>query len=135
MKTMLLLLSLVFSVATFGEELSAISKQEIAHLFSYLEKSGCEFYRNGTWAQSHEASAHLQKKYQYLLSKGLLTSAESFIARAASQSSMSGKPYRVRCGTASVVESGHWFRAELANYRKKLDPKTGAENLPPKLEK
>lgn len=135
MKFTLLLLSLVFSVPTFGGELSVASKQEIAHLFSYLEKSGCEFYRNGTWAQSQEASVHLQKKYQYLLSKGLLASTESFIARAASQSSMSGKPYRVRCGTASVVESGPWFRAELANYRRRQEPKAGAENLRPKLEK
>ena len=135
MKTMLLFLSLAFSVATFGEELSATSKQEIAHLFSYLEKSGCEFYRNGAWAQSQEASAHLQKKYQYLLSRGRLVSTESFIARAASQSSMSGKPYRVRCGTASVVESGPWFRAELENYRKRNKSHSGAEKDYPKTEK
>lgn len=135
MKTTLLVLSLAFSIAAFGEELSATSKQEIAHLFSHLEKSGCEFNRNGTWAQSKEASAHLQNKYQYLLSKGLVTSTESFIARAASQSSMSGKPYRVRCGTVSVVESGPWFRSELANYRKRLESHPRTEKDYPKTQK
>lgn len=135
MKTTLLLLSLAFSIPTFGEELSATSKQEIAHLFSYLEKSGCEFYRNGTWAQGKEASAHLQKKYQYLLSKGMLASTESFIARAASQSSMSGKPYQVRCDTSGITDSGPWFRAELASYRKRNEASSGAENSRPKTEK
>lgn len=135
MKTTFLLLSMVLSVPALGGELSATSKQEIAHLFSYLEKSGCEFYRNGTWAQGQEASAHLQKKYQYLLGKGLLASTESFIARAASQSSMSGKPYQVRCGTASAVESGPWFRAELESYRKRLDSKPEISNLRSRTEK
>lgn len=128
MKTPLLLLTLLFSVPAFGAELSATSKEEIAHLFSYLEKSGCEFYRNGTWAKGNEASAHLQKKYQYLLGRGLVSSAESFIARAASQSSMSGKPYQVRCGTSGVVESGPWFKAELASYRARNASRSGTEN-------
>lgn len=107
------------SIPAFGEELSTASKEEVSHLFSYLENSGCEFYRNGTWYQGNEAIAHLKKKYQYLLRKGLVSSAESFIDRAATASSMSGKPYQVRCGASGAFESGPWFNAELARYRKR----------------
>lgn len=98
--------------------MSAATQGEISHLFSYLEKSGCDFYRNGTWHKGNEASAHLRKKYQYLRDKGLLSSTESFIDRAATQSSVSGRSYQVRCGASNVLDSGPWFRAELTKYRK-----------------
>jgi hypothetical protein len=94
------------------------AKGEIAHLFSRLETSGCEFSRNGTWYQSQAAAAHLRKKYQYLLDKGMLATAEDFIAKAASESSASGKPYQVRCNAAAPVASSEWFKAELASLRK-----------------
>jgi len=90
---------------------------EIEHLFAYLGSSGCAFNRNGTWYSAAEAVDHLRSKYQYLLGKELVTSAESFIDQAASRSSMSGKPYLVRCGSAQPVESGPWFRAELIRFR------------------
>jgi len=103
--------------ASRAGEPSPTSRAEIAHLFSYLESSGCDFYRNGSWHKSSEASAHLRRKYQYLLERGLVSSAEDFIARAATASSMSGEPYRVRCGGGKSVESGPWFRAELLRHR------------------
>lgn len=94
------------------------ARAEIAHLFEYLEGSGCLFYRNGSWHGSREASAHLRRKYEYLLEKGLVSSAEEFVGRAAARSSASGKPYRVRCGGGGAVESGPWFREELSRYRR-----------------
>jgi Family of unknown function (DUF5329) len=98
---------------------SAASQQEIAHLFAYMEGSGCSFYRNGTWYRSKEASDHLQMKYRYLLDKGLVSSAESFIERAASKSSFSGTAYQVQCDRGKPVESSTWFSAELARFRQK----------------
>ena len=118
MKTMFFLLSLLLPNSALAAELSATAQGEISHLFSYLEKSGCDFYRNGTWYKGNTASAHLRKKYQYLRDKGLLSSTESFIERAATQSSVSAKSYQVRCGASDVFDSGPWFRAELAKYRK-----------------
>ena len=98
-------------------EPSPVAKHEIAHLMSYLKGSGCEFNRNGSWYGTAEAVDHINQKYEYLLNKGLVTTAEDFIARAASESSMSGRPYQVRCGTAAPVESGAWLKAELVRYR------------------
>ena len=138
MKITLLLLTLFLSAPAFGEELTAVSKEEIAHLFSYLEKSECQYYRNGTWAKANEASAHLRKKYRYLQGKGLVSSAEAFIARVATQSSNSGKPDQVRCGTSDIVESATWFRAELTSYRKRKadsssrSPSPNSKGPPPK---
>jgi len=118
MRTLLFALWLLLPALSSGTELAAAGKAEISHLFSYLDKSGCDFFRNGSWYKSSEASAHLQRKYEYLLGKGLVSSAESFIDRAATASSISGTPYQVRCGNAPAVESGPWFKAELVNYRK-----------------
>ncbi len=95
-----------------------IAQQEISHLFAYLKSSGCQFNRNGSWYGPQEAADHLNDKYQYLLNKNRISTAEDFIAGAASQSSMSGQPYLVKCGDAAPVESAIWFRVELEKYRK-----------------
>lgn len=118
MKASYLLLALLLPLNVLADQLSPAAKEEISHLFSSLETSGCEFYRNGTWHDSNAAGTHLKKKYQYLLDKGLLSSAESFIAMAATKSSLSGTPYQVRCGKADTIESATWFSNELQNYRK-----------------
>lgn len=93
------------------------ARAEIDHLFAYLRASGCDFNRNGSWHGAAEAAQHLDKKYQYLLKKGMVESAEDFIARAATESSMSGDAYQVRCGTSAPVASATWFGAELRRFR------------------
>lgn len=119
MKTVLLLLLLSLPIIATGGALPADSKDEISHLFSYLETSGCEFYRNGSWHTGKDAAAHLKKKYKYLMDRKLISSPESFIERAATKSSLSGKAYEVRCGDANPMESGPWFNAELTRLRTK----------------
>lgn len=114
-----MLMALFLSMPATGGALPTNSNEEIFHLFSYLETSGCEFYRNGSWHTGKDASAHLKKKYQYLLDRKLVSSAESFIERAAKKSSMSGQPYMVRCDKQAAIESGAWFSAELARYRQR----------------
>jgi hypothetical protein len=95
----------------------AVAKQEIEHLISRLGASGCQFNRNGTWHASSAAEDHLRRKYDALLGKNLVSTAETFIERAGTQSSTSGKPYLVKCGDASPIESAAWLTAELARYR------------------
>jgi hypothetical protein len=95
----------------------AATKQEIAHLFSTLETSGCQFYRNGSWYVSKDASAHLQSKYKYLQDKDLVPSTEKFIERAATESSMSGKAYQIKCADNVAQPSAPWFQAALLKYR------------------
>jgi hypothetical protein len=95
----------------------ARTHDEVAHLLDFLDHSGCQFNRNGTWYDAHKARAHLEEKYAYLQKRDLVPSAQAFIERAASTSSMSGKPYQVRCGTAEPVPSGRWLGDELQRYR------------------
>ncbi|MDI1301203.1 MAG: DUF5329 domain-containing protein [bacterium] len=110
-------LLMLLSGLAFSAEPSPIAKQEIAYLLIYLKDSGCEFNRNGTWYKAEEAANHLNKKYEYLLNKGLVSSTEDFVKRAATESSMSGKPYLVKCASNSPVQSGYWFEAALAKHR------------------
>jgi hypothetical protein len=118
LKTVALACLFSFSGISAADGAPPVAQQEISHLFAYLKSSGCQFNRNGTWYSPQEAADHLDSKYQYLLGKGRITSAEDFISDAASKSSMSGEPYLVKCGDAPPVESGGWFRAELERYRK-----------------
>ncbi|HEX7053643.1 MAG TPA: DUF5329 domain-containing protein [Burkholderiales bacterium] len=113
----LFLALLLLPGAGIAGEPSPVAREEIGHLMGYLGGSGCRFNRNGTWYSAADAAQHLNGKYDYLLRKGLVASAEDFIDRAASESSMSGKPYQVQCGAQAAVSSGPWLRAELARYR------------------
>lgn len=100
-----------------GAQQNARSRQEIAHLLDFVAQSGCEFYRNGSWHDSKAARDHLQDKYDYLQRRDLVPDTKAFIERAASQSSLSGKPYQVRCGKGPTITSAQWLNAELERYR------------------
>jgi hypothetical protein len=93
------------------------AQREISHLLQYLEASKCAFYRNGTWHTSLEARTHLEEKYRILRGMSGAGSAEDFLARAATASSFSGKPYQVRCDGKEPVASAKWLEAELLRYR------------------
>jgi hypothetical protein len=90
---------------------------EVNYLLSYVETSGCSFYRNGSWYDGARARAHLQTKYDYMAARKLVGSADEFIDKGASKSSFSGKPYRIRCGMAAAVDSGPWFHEVLERFR------------------
>jgi len=96
---------------------SAATKQEIELLLERLSSSSCRFNRNGSWYEASNAATHLRDKYEYLLERGQVPTAEAFIERAASQSSMSGKPYRVRCPGQPEMPSAEWLRAQLKSLR------------------
>ncbi len=97
----------------------AATRAEVAQLMTAVEKSGCKFSRNGSWYSGAEARAHLQKKFDYLDKKDMLTTAESFIEKGASTSSMSGKPYEMQCAGMKQVTSAEWLTAELKRLRQK----------------
>jgi hypothetical protein len=90
---------------------------EVEYLLQYIETSGCSFYRNGTWYDATRARAHLSSKYDYLAERQLIGNAEDFINKAATRSSLSGQPYKIRCSDGVEVESGPWLRLVLAKYR------------------
>ncbi len=91
-------------------------RAEITGLLDFVEHSGCQFVRNGTAYPAPQAREHLQKKLTYLEGKKRINSAEDFIELAATQSSMSGKPYQVRCPTGSQP-AGTWLNTELHRQR------------------
>ena len=93
------------------------TKTEIVHLFTTLEASNCQFNRNGSWYSAKEASGHLTTKYKYLQDKDLVPSAEKFIERAATESSLSGKAYQIKCADGVAQPSAPWFKAALVKYR------------------
>jgi len=99
-----------------------VAAAEIDHLFVVLAGSGCQFYRNGDWYPPAAARAHLQTKYDYLVKRDLVKTAEDFIRLAATQSSLSHKPYQVRCGTEQQ-SSADWFGSELQRFRQKTGAK------------
>ncbi len=93
------------------------AQQEIAGLMAALAGSHCQFQRNGKWHDAAEARRHLQRKYDYLLKRNLVDSAEQFIERAASSSSVSGREYRVRCAGQPERASAEWFGEQLRRQR------------------
>ena len=93
------------------------TQQEIAHLFTTLETSNCQFNRNGSWYSAKEAAGHLASKYKYLQNKDMVPSAEKFIERAATESSLSGKAYLIKCADNVAQPSAPWFMAVLEKFR------------------
>lgn len=73
--------------------------------------------RNGSEHPPEEARAHLERKLAWLRERGLAGSAEDFIERAASKSSLSGRPYAVRCPDRPEQPSADWLREELRRLR------------------
>lgn len=98
-------------------EPSASVQMEVNFLLGYIEGSGCEFYRNGTWHDSKTAQAHLRDKYKNLITRNLINTTEDFIELAGTESSISGQPYEVRCNGGATVTSNQWLRDELARFR------------------
>jgi Family of unknown function (DUF5329) len=96
---------------------STAVRAEIRQLLAFVANSSCHFNRNGTWYPASEASAHLAEKERYLAQRGQIASAEDFITKAATKSSMTGKPYTVRCGSEAAIASDEWLTAELRRLR------------------
>jgi len=88
--------------------------QEIQHLLDFIAASTCAFIRNGVAYDGAEAATHVKDKYEYY--RNDIHSAEDFIARAASRSELSGKPYLVRCG-ADTEPAADWLTKELTIFR------------------
>jgi len=116
-RLVLLLTATCLAAVALAAPLPPAAKAEIEGLLSRLESSGCAFSRNGSWYSAAEARVHLLRKLAYLEDKGLVQTAEDFIERAASASSMSSEPYLVKCGSDAPVKSGIWLTSQLRSMR------------------
>ena len=92
---------------------------EIEFLLSAVGNSGCIFIRNGKFHSAKDAEQHLRSKYRR--GRRHATTSEKFIERLASASSMSRKPYYIRCGDAEAIPTQDWFEARLAEFRSPED--------------
>lgn len=118
-----LLLVLALPAGTAAAAAPTTAQREITSLLAELGRSGCRFERNGSWHDASEARAHLQRKYDWLRRRGLAGDAGQFIERAASRSSLTGRPYHVQCPGQPKVEANRWFRALLARLRAATPPR------------
>jgi hypothetical protein len=107
---------LVAAVCAAGP-LPPYARAEIDELMSRLEGSGCEINRNGTWYPAADARSHLLRKLKYLEDRGAVHSAEQFIELGASKSSVSGRPYLIKCRGDPPVESSVWLTVQLQALR------------------
>ena len=89
------------------------ASEDIQYLLDAIERSGCEFYRNGSWYAAAEARSHLASKYRQVDKRRPVRSVEDFIDWVGTRSSMTGEPYRVRCAGSDAMTSAEWFRREL----------------------
>jgi hypothetical protein len=88
---------------------------EIEHLLSSIGRSDCVFVRNGKRHDADDAEDHLRMKLRR--GKRYVTTAETFIERLASRSSMSKKPYYIECPGQEMTPSGEWLMQRLTELR------------------
>ncbi|AWV07094.1 YfeK family protein [Marilutibacter maris] len=100
----------------------AAAAVEIDRLISALADSGCEFQRNGRWYDAGRAQSHLRRKLDWLVERDMVASAEQFIERAATRSSVSGRAYQVRCPDRPAEPSATWLRRALEGIREPTPP-------------
>ena len=117
LRVILLLVTLGAALMPARAEPPPQAQREIEQLIQALGASGCQFQRNGKWYPAADAQAHLRRKYDYLRKRDLVANAEQFIERAGTGSSVSGKPYQVRCAGQAAVSSADWLSARLSAIR------------------
>jgi hypothetical protein len=113
----LLIATILFVSPAHSATPSPVAREEIDALLMRLKTSGCQFRRNGVWHSADEAQKHLQRKLDYLLKRGAVATAEQFIERAATQSSVTGQTYLVKCGGRPPVPSAEWLALQLQVMR------------------
>lgn len=91
------------------------SDAEIEFLLSAIGSSGCEFSRNGSVHSAAEAESHLRMKYDN--GRRYVSSAEQFIDRLASKSSITRRPYSIVCAEGVTTLSSDWLYNKLNEYR------------------
>lgn len=115
LRRVLLLLAALPGLA--AAQLTPAARQEVDALLQAVGGSGCEFVRGGTAHPAAKAQEHLQKKFDYLDTRQQLKSAEDFIAKAGTRSSMTGEAYAIRCPGAAQQPCADWLQARLKQLR------------------
>jgi len=94
------------------------ARVEIVELLRRVGASGCLFRRNGVVYDAARGEKHLHGIFDALARYDNIVSAEDFIERAATRSSLSGLAYEVRCADAPALPSRLWLLDQLAQMRR-----------------
>lgn len=107
-------------VATRAEATpDAKAQAEIDRLLAFVAASPCRFVRSGTEYAGRAARDHLARKLDSVRAR--ISSADEFVDRIASSSSLSGEAYLVRCGSRELAARA-WLSDELARQRRVATP-------------
>lgn len=88
---------------------------EIKQLLNFIEQSNCIYQRNGDDYTGKEALEHIKKKYNYFIDD--IKTTEDFIRLSATKSTISGKPYMVKCEGQAIITSEQWLLEALKQLR------------------
>jgi hypothetical protein len=111
MNKILLLLIILFALPTFAETLS--EEEKIFMLINSVSEigEGAKFIRNGSTHDAEKAAQHLMTKYNYTKKK--IKTAEDFIDKLASRSSISGKDYLIVLPDNKTISAREFFEKKL----------------------
>lgn len=91
-------------------------RAEIDSLLAYVRGlDGVTFLRNGASHDARQAEAHLRLKWKR--QEKAVKTAEDFIARCASRSSVTGRPYRIRYADGTVRDAEAVLNERLRQLR------------------
>ena len=96
----------------------AQENEEIEYLLSFIAGSDCIFIRNGEEHSAIEARKHLEMKYNHV--KKRIKTAEDFINKIATKSSLSRKLYKVSCAGV-LLPTKSWLETALSHHRISLE--------------
>jgi len=98
-----------------------VEEEKINFLLSEIGHLDGMFIRNGTKHSPEQAVDHLKMKMENAMNAWFAPdkekwTAEMFISKIASKSSISGKPYKIRFKTGRTVNAGDWLQDRLKNF-------------------
>lgn len=114
---LIMLLPSISGAAALSDEAmpSAAMEDEISYLLSAVDRDDCTFVRNDISYYNREFQQHLRSKLEG--NDELINSAEDFIAKIATRSSLSESPYVALCGGELQIMKD-WLTELLESYRR-----------------
>jgi len=95
---------------------------EIEELLAAIQASGLVFIRNGEESDASAAAGHFRNKWRNATPP--LVTAQAFINRIASCSSVTGEPYYVKLADGSQVKAATWLHRQLQDIHEQKKPLT-----------
>jgi len=103
------------SISVFAQ--TDIEKKKIEFLLHEIEQlNGAKFWRNGTAYTPKEATDYLRMKMKWN-DKGPIRSANEFIEKVASKSTITGKPYFIQMPDGTKIEARPFWYQKLSEWK------------------